>query len=92
MYNKSKKLHVGNLSFNVSEEKLQRVFEQAGPVSSVAIPLDRATGRQRGFAFVEMSSAYAAADAITILNRTVLDGRLINVNSSESPDRSKYRW
>lgn len=92
MYNSNKKLYVGNLSFNVSEERLQQVFEQAGDVTSVAIPIDRETGRKRGFAFVEMNSQYAAADAVTILNGTNLDGRLIEVNPSESPDRSRYRW
>lgn len=91
MYN-NKKLFVGNLSFNVSEERLQKVFEQAGDVTSVSIPFDQDTGRKRGFAFVEMNSQYAAADAITILNGTNLDGRLIAVNSSQSPDRSRYRW
>ncbi len=92
MYNSSKKLYVGNLSYSVSEERLLQVFEQAGDVTSVAIPVDRDTGLKRGFAFVEMNSHYAAADAVTILNGTILDGRLIAVNSSQSPDRSRYRW
>lgn len=92
MYNHSKKLYVGNLPFNVSEERLQKHFEQAGPVSSIAIPFDRETGKQKGFAFVEMNSQYAAADAITILHGTHLEGRKIAVNSSDTPDRSKYRW
>lgn len=92
MYNRSKKLYVGNLPFNMSEERLQKHFEQAGSVASIAIPFDRETGKQKGFAFIEMNSQYAAADAITILDGTNLEGRKIAVNSSESPDRSKYRW
>ncbi len=87
-----KKLFVGNLSFNVSEQRLQELFEQAGAVTSVAIPTDRDTGRKRGFAFVEMESQASAEEAVKILNGTEVDGRQIAVNPSQPPDRSKKRW
>lgn len=87
-----KKLFVGNLSFSVTEQRLQEIFEQAGTVTSVAIPTDRDTGRKRGFAFVEMDTQAAAEQAVKILNGTDLDGRQIAVNPSQPPDRSRKRY
>jgi len=86
------KLFVGNLSFNVSEERLQEIFQQAGDVTSVAIPLDRSTGRKRGFAFVEMGTQVAAEEAVKILNGTEVDGRQIAVNPSQPQTRSRGQW
>lgn len=86
------KLFVGNLSFNVSEQRLQEIFEQAGEVTSVAIPLDRTTGRKRGFAFVEMKTQVAAEEAVKVLNGTDVDGRQIAVNPSQPQVRSRSQW
>ncbi len=86
------KLFVGNLSFNVSEQRLQEIFEQAGEVTSVAIPLDRTTGRKRGFAFVEMGTQVAAEEAVKVLNGTEIDGRQIAVNPSQPQVRSRSQW
>ncbi len=86
------KLFVGNLSFNVSEQRLQEIFEQAGEVTSVAIPLDRTTGRKRGFAFVEMGTQVAAEQAVKVLNGTEIDGRQIAVNPSQPQVRSRSQW
>ena len=92
MSNDKLKLFVGNLSFNVSEQRLREIFEQAGEVTSVAIPLDRSTGRKRGFAFVEMGTQVAAEEAVKILNGTEVDGRQIAVNPSQPQTRSRGSW
>ena len=56
----NRKLFVGNLPFQTSEDDLQQLFAQAGPVESVRVMRDQATGRARGFAFVEMATPDAA--------------------------------
>jgi RNA recognition motif-containing protein len=76
------KLFVGNLSFKTTQEHLQELFAEFGEVVSVAIPTDRDTGRQRGFAFVEMSNQADAEAAIKGLNGRDVDGRQIAVNVS----------
>ena len=82
----SKKIYIGNLSFNTTEPELRRLFEAHGTVDSVAVIMDRETGRPRGFAFVEMSDASSAAAAIQTLNGRELDGRSLRVN--EAQDRN----
>ena len=59
-----KKLYVGNLPFNTTDEALQEIFAQAGSVQSAKVITDRDTGRSKGFGFVEMSSDQEATDAI----------------------------
>lgn len=76
------KLFVGNLSFKTTQQGLQDLFAEYGEVVSVAIPQDRDTGRQRGFAFVEMANQADAEAAIKALNGRELDGRQIAVNVS----------
>ena len=76
------KLFVGNLSFDVTENDLQDLFAQAGPVSSVNIMQDRATGRARGFGFVEMATDADAQKAITMFNGKDLQGRALTVNEA----------
>jgi len=85
----NKKLYVGNLSYDTTEEKLREAFSQAGPVVSVAVITDRMTGRPRGFAFVEMETEDAARDAIERLNDQDLDGRNIKVAEAR-PRRDRY--
>jgi RNA recognition motif-containing protein len=75
-------LFVGNLSFNTEERTLQDLFAQAGAVASVRVMRDNATGRARGFGFVEMESEEAAQAAIDRFNNTELDGRRIAVNEA----------
>ena len=79
----SSKLYVGNLSFDSTEADLKDLFGQHGSVESVAVITDRETGRARGFAFVEMSEASAAQDAIRALDGTDLGGRSIKVNEAQ---------
>ena len=80
-----KKLFVGNLSFDTTTADLEALFAQVGTCESAAVITDRATGRSRGFGFVEMGSASAAQKAIAALNGRELQGRTINV--SEARDR-----
>ena len=79
----SSKLYVGNLSFDSTEADLKDLFARHGSVESVAVITDRETGRARGFAFVEMSEASAAQDAIRALDGTDFGGRNIKVNEAQ---------
>jgi RNA recognition motif-containing protein len=79
----SKKLYVGNLSFDSTEDDLKDLFGRHGTVESVAVITDRETGRARGFAFVEMADAQAADDAIRGLDGSDFGGRSIKVNEAE---------
>ena len=78
----NRKLFVGNLSFNTQESTLEAMFAEAGPVASVRIMRDQATGRARGFGFVEMETEDAAQAAIDKFNDKELDGRRIAVNEA----------
>ncbi len=82
-----KKLYVGNLPFSVDENELRGVFERYGSVESVAVITDRETGRPRGFAFVEMSEASAADEAIRALDGSDMGGRNLRVNEAQDKRR-----
>jgi len=77
----SKRIYVGNLSYQTTEGDLSNLFEQVGQVDSVNIITDRDTGRSKGFAFVEMSND-DADKAITQFNGTEVDGRALTVNEA----------
>jgi RNA recognition motif-containing protein len=77
-----RKLYVGNLSFNTNEPELEQLFAQFGTVESVQIMRDMATGRARGFGFVEMSTDEEAQNAASSLNETQFGGRSIQVNEA----------
>ncbi len=79
----AKKLFVGNLSWDTTDESLTNFFAQAGNVVSASVVKDRATGRSRGFAFVEMSTDEEAEKAKQDLNSQSLDGRQISVNEAK---------
>ena len=76
----SKKIFVGNLSFEVTDFDLEDLFKQYGEVVSAKVILDRDSNRSRGFGFVEMSSDGSADSAIEALNGTEVKGRAINVS------------
>ncbi|MBI2219756.1 MAG: RNA-binding protein [Acidobacteria bacterium] len=78
----NRKLYVGNLSYETGETELQELFARAGTVETVKVMRDMATGRARGFAFVEMSTGGEAQQAITQLNETELGGRRLVVNEA----------
>jgi RNA recognition motif-containing protein len=78
----SRKLYVGNLPYETGEAELQALFARAGTVETVKVMRDMATGRARGFAFVEMSTDEEAQAAITELNAYQLGGRGLAVNEA----------
>lgn len=78
-----RRIYVGNLPFQTSEEELRNTFAANGEVVDVKIITDRETGRPRGFAFVEMASDEEASAAISALNGTVLNGRTLTVNEAQ---------
>jgi RNA recognition motif-containing protein len=78
----SRKLYVGNLPYETAETELQELFARAGTVESVSVVRDSATGRPRGFAFVEMSTDEEAQKAISELNASQLGGRNLTVNEA----------
>jgi len=78
----AKKLYVGNLSYNVTEDSLKDVFAAIGEVQSVRIITDAATGRSKGFGFVEMAVDEDAEKAIATLNGTAVLDRTINVSEA----------
>ena len=77
-----KNIFVGNLDFNATESSVRALFEPYGAVDRVNIVTDRDTGRSRGFAFVEMSDAQQADQAIAALNGADFEGRALNVNEA----------
>jgi cold-inducible RNA-binding protein len=77
------KLYVGNLSYNTNEASLREAFGANGrEVASVAIIMDRETGRSRGFAFVEMATPEGAQQAMQELDGQDLDGRTLRINEA----------
>lgn len=91
------RLYVGGLPYQTTEDELINLFQQVGNVAQATIIIDRATGRSKGFGFVEMDDV-AAQDAIARLNGTSLGNRTITVNEAQqrpagggSRDRGGYR-
>ena len=78
----ARKLYVGNLPYDTDEQALQTLFAGAGTVETVSVMRDMATGRARGFAFVEMASDEDAQKAISMLNDHDLGGRNLMVNEA----------
>ena len=79
----SKKLYVGNLPYSATDQSLADMFSQCGTVETAKVIMDRDSGRSKGFAFVEMSSATEAQTSISKLNGSQLDGRAINVSEAK---------
>ena len=77
----SKRIYVGNLSFQTTENDISDLFGQIGEVESANLIMDRDTGRSKGFGFVEMGNE-DADKAIAQLNGTELNGRSITVNEA----------
>ena len=101
----ARKLYVGNLPYTVTEQDLQDLFAASGTVESVNVMRDMATGRARGFAFVEMASDEDAQQAISQLNAHDFGGSSLTVNEARpkaaagggfgggnSRRRSEPRW
>ena len=79
-------IYVGNISWGLNDQDLENLFAEHGTVTSAKIITDRATGRSRGFGFVEMSDGAEAA--IEALNGTEVDGRELVVNESRPKEKS----
>ena len=78
----AKKLYVGGLSYNTTEDTLRDTFSQAGAVEKATILMDKMTGRSRGFGFVEMTNDEDAMKAIEMFNGKELEGRTLTVNEA----------
>ncbi|HMV65523.1 MAG TPA: RNA-binding protein, partial [Myxococcota bacterium] len=85
----AKKLFVGGLSWNTTDEGLREAFERFGDVSEARVIMDRETGRSRGFGFVSFQNDEDATRAQDEMNGATLDGRSLRVNEAE--DRSPGR-
>lgn len=81
------KIYVGNLPFTATDAEIRTLFSAHGTVESVTLPVDRETGRPRGFGFVEMSQADASR-AIQNLNGSDMGGRALKVNEAQDRPRS----
>jgi RNA recognition motif-containing protein len=77
-----RRLYVGNLPYSATEEQLTELFSRAGKVDSVRVMRDMATGRARGFAFVEMGSDEDAQKAISEFHEQQMEGRALVVNEA----------
>ena len=76
------RLYVGNLPYKTTDEELSEIFSRSGTVDNVRVMRDMATGRARGFAFVQMATDEAAQKAIAELHQHQLDGRALVVNEA----------
>lgn len=89
----AKKLYVGNLTYEVTNSELERLFQPHGQVESAQVIMDRETGRSKGFGFVEMGTQQEAQAAIQALNGQDSNGRALTVNEArpreERGDRAK---
>jgi cold-inducible RNA-binding protein len=86
----SKKIYVGNLSFNTDDTQLNSIFSPFGTVSSARVIKDKFTDRSRGFGFVEMDNNEEADKAIAALNGKDVDGRALKVSEAQ-PREDKPR-
>jgi len=86
-----KKLFVGNLSFDATEDSLRTLFSEAGTVETVTIIIDKMSNRSKGFGFVEMSTEEEAQKAIAELNGKEVDGRALTVNEARPMEERPRR-
>lgn len=87
----SRKLYVGNLSFNVTTESLEDMFNGVGKVASARVITDRDTGKSKGFGFVEMDSEDLAKEAIEKFDGRDVGGRRLKVSPAREQIRSTTR-
>jgi RNA recognition motif-containing protein len=85
----STRVYVGNLPYSATNEQLTELFAPYGEITEVTIPVDRDSGRIKGFGFVQMTDDAAARTAIDALNGTTFGDRTIRVNEAQArPERS----
>ena len=85
-------MYVSNLSFHTGDDDLRKLFEQFGIVSSAKVINDRATGRSRGFGFVQMESEKEAQEAIKGLNNKEIEGRSMAISVAKERTSDNKRW
>ena len=85
-----KNIYVGNLAFTTTEQSIRDLFKPFGRLQRVTLVSDHATGRSRGFAFVQMADDEEAEQAIAALNGCTVDGRVLRIN--EAQPRTGRRW
>ena len=85
------RIYVGNLSYNTSEDELKQQFAAFGEVTSATIPIDRESGRSRGYAFVDMPKQAEAEAAILALNGKTYKERVLTVNEARPRTESGGR-
>lgn len=79
------RLFVGNLSKYTSEQELMEAFAEHGPVRSVTLVVDKATGKPKGFGFVEYETEAGAEGGLLALNGSMLHGHMLFVNVAREP-------
>ena len=84
----SKRIYVGGIPYTTTQDQLEELFAQYGPVNSADIISDRFTGQSKGFGFVEMAEDSDADRAISQLNETSLGGRTLTVNAAHDRPRT----
>lgn len=84
------RIFVGNLSYSTEEPQLEQLFSKHGTVDSVHLVRDHATGRSRGFAFVEMNDDGQAQAACDALNQQEFEGRRLSVNEARPQERRGF--
>ena len=82
------RLYVGNLAYSTREEELRSLFGAYGEVASVAVIMDRETGRSKGFGFVEFASDDDGRAAMEEINGKEVDGRVLKVNEARPREES----
>src|SRR5215468_925192 len=82
----SVRLFVGNLPYDATEDEIRQHFSVVGNLSYVSIPLDRETGKKRGFAFVEFANEQQAQEAIRLFNNQPFKGRSLAVNEARAKE------
>ena len=87
----AKKLYVGGLPYETTQEELKDAFAQVGAVTSATIIVDKLSGRSRGFGFVEMSSDEEAMKAIESMNGKDFGGRKLTVNEAKPMEERPRR-
>ncbi len=84
------RIYVGNLSYNTEEPQLEQLFSQLGTVTSVHLVRDHATGRSRGFGFVEMENDEQGQAACQALDQKDFEGRRLSVNEARPQERRSF--
>ena len=87
----AKKIYVGNLSYETTDDDLRSFFSEMGNIVSIKIITDPYTGQSRGFAFIEMETASEASKAISSLNGRELNGKTLRVNEAHDNRNKKFR-